>query len=99
MKEYRNRHFLSILTPSRMAARHDEMDTGSPELEARRRLERRIEQALHTPIEAAPIESDTTEVLNLVAYDFVPLEHTVAERFELHTGLVEPWEHAAPTAF
>ncbi len=51
MKKDRNRNFLSILSRPK-ADLYDEMDTESPEVEARRRLELRIEQVLGTLVEA-----------------------------------------------
>jgi|ERR1700739_236133 hypothetical protein len=97
MKKDRNRNFLSILSRPK-ADLYDEMDTESPEVEARRRLELRIEQVLGTLVEAAPIESETPEVSTLVAYDFVPLEHTVGERFEPGAESYDSWKQAVPAA-
>lgn len=96
MKKDSNRHFLSILSRPKKADLHDEMDPESPEVEARRRLELRIEQVLGTPVESAPIETEKTEVSLLVAYDFVPLEHKVEEGFEPSTNSYDRWEQAVP---
>ncbi len=98
MKKDRNRHFLSILSRSKKAELDDEMNAESPEAEARRRLELRIEQVLGALVEAAPIESETAEVPILVSYDFAPLEHAVGEGFEPGTDSYDRWEQAVPAA-
>lgn len=98
MKKDRNRHFLSILSRSKKADLHDEMSAESPELEARRRLEQRIEQVLGTLVEAAPTESVPIEISNPVAYDFDALVPAVGESFEPGTESYEAWERAVPAA-
>jgi hypothetical protein len=98
MKRDRNRHFLSILSHSKNEGPQNVTLQESPEFEARRRLEQRIELALSSPIEAAPVESEMTEIVNLVACDFVPLEAASEELFEPSADFYKPWEHEVPAA-
>lgn len=98
MKKDRNRHFLSILSRSTSDGLQNEMHSESPEVEARRRLEQRIEQVLSCLVEAAPIEVETTETGNLIACDFVPLEPAAEELFAPSADFYKPWEHEAPAA-
>jgi hypothetical protein len=98
MKKDRNRRFLSILSRSTSDGLQNEMQSESPEVEARRRLEQRIEQVLSSLIESAPVEAETSEIGDLVACDFVPLESTVDELFPPSADFYKPWEHEAPAA-
>lgn len=95
MKRDRNQRFLSILSHSKKDGIRNEIGSELPEMEARRRLEQRIEQALSTLVEAAPIEAGTTEI---VACDFVPLEPAAEELFAPSVDFYKPWEHEAPAA-
>jgi hypothetical protein len=98
MKKDRNPRFLSILSQSKKDATQNEIGSESPEMEARRRLEQRIEQALCTLVEAAPVEGGTTEIADLVACDFVALEPAGEELFAPSADFYKPWEHEAPAA-
>ncbi len=98
MKKDRNRHFLSILSGSKKAGLHDGMSAESSELEARRRLEQRIEQVLGTLVEAAPTESEAIEISSPVAYDFAALVPAVGESFKPGTESYDAWEQAVPAA-
>jgi hypothetical protein len=74
-----NRSLFSMLSPFKKAEKHDGPDTeNSPEVEARRRLEQRIEQALSDQLLAITIEAPAPQSIQYGADFYTPLEHAVS---------------------
>jgi hypothetical protein len=70
-----NRNLFSMLSPFKKAERHDGPNAeNSPEVEARRKLDLRIEQALADQLLALTIEAPASENVPFAADFYTPME-------------------------